>query len=78
MASIFVKRMRGAVAFVGLGVKATPNELDTATPQITSGAGAPSAALADGSLYLRTDAASADDSLYQRIGAAWVALDGAP
>ncbi len=77
MASTFVKRMRGAVAFVGLGVKATPNELDSATPQITSGAGAPSEALADGSLYLQNDGTDATDSLHMRIAGAWVALDGA-
>ncbi len=76
MASTFVKRMRGAVSFVGIGVKATPNEIDTSTPQVTSGAGAPAAALADGSIYLQTDGTDATDSLHMRIAGAWVALDG--
>ena len=75
---LFIQRMRGAVSFVGLGVKSTARELDGVTPTIASGAGAPSAAAPNGSLYMRTDGTNADDSLYQYIAGAWVAIDGAP
>ena len=73
---LFRQRWRGAVSFVGLGIKSNARELDAATPQILSGAGAPSAAVANGSLYIRTDGTNATDSLYQRIAGAWVAYDG--
>jgi len=72
----FVQKMRGPVSFVEVGVKATANELDSATPRITSGTGAPTAALADGSIYFQTDGTDATDSLHMRIAGAWVALDG--
>lgn len=74
----FSQRWRGAISAVGVGVKATARELDADTPKITSGAGVPSEALPDGSIYLRTDAGSAADALYSRIGGAWVAIDGTP
>lgn len=73
---LFRQRWRGAVSFVGLGIKSNARELDAATPQILSGAGAPSATVADGSIYMRTDGTNATDSFYQRIAGAWVAYDG--
>ena len=72
----FVQRWRGACSFVGVGVKATAREVDSDTPQVTSGTGAPSAVLPNGSVYLKTDAADATDSRHMRIAGAWVALDG--
>jgi len=72
---LFAQRFRKAASFVGIGVKANARELDAATPQILSGAGAPTASVADGSLYIRTDGTAANDSLYQRIAGSWAALD---
>jgi hypothetical protein len=74
----FSQRFRGAISAVGVGVKASARELDAVTPQVTSGAGVPSEALPDGSVYLRTDAATAATALYSRIAGAWVAIDGMP
>lgn len=50
--------------------------LGAAGPTITSGAGAPAAVVAKGSVYLRTDGASADEVLYVATDAAgtWVPL----
>ena len=73
---IFRQRWRGACSFVGLGVKAAPAELDSLTPQITSGAGVPSANLPNGSRYMQTDAAGAAAALHMVIGSVWVPLDG--
>jgi len=73
---LFLQRYRGALSMVGLGIKSNARELDAVTPQILSGAGAPSAAVADGSIYMRTDGTNATDSLYQRIAGAWVAYVG--
>lgn len=71
---LFRQRWRGAVSFVGLGIKTIARQPDDATPTITAGPGVPSANAVDGSLYMRLDGTTADDSLYQRIGGAWVAL----
>lgn len=68
----------GSESFTSVGVRPTYRTANSSTPTLTSGAGVPSAAEPDGSLYLRTDGSTADDSLYQRIGGAWVARDGAP
>lgn len=60
------------------GFSDTPGTDDV---RIASGAGEPSdvtQAWANGSMYLRTDAANADQSVYQRIGGSWTPLDGAP
>lgn len=46
-------------------------------PQFTSGEGAPSVDLPNGSLYLRTDAGSSDEAVYARVGGAWVTVAGA-
>lgn len=72
----FVKRMRGAVSFVEVGVKHAADDADDTTPRITSGAGVPASTVADGSIYLRSDSAAADSAIYARIGGAWVAIDG--
>ena len=55
-----------------------PNRLVDVTTVVTltSGAGAPTHAAADGSKYTRTDATNGDDFEYGRIGGAWVALFG--
>ena len=78
MASKFASRHRKPIAAVGLGVRTSKTEIDASTPTITAGAGAPSAAEPNGSIYLRTNAANADEAVYSRIGGSWVALDGAP
>lgn len=71
---LFRQRWRGAVSFVGLGVKSAARELDSATPTITSGAGVPASTPPDGSIYLRNDGVDADTAIYARISGAWVAL----
>ena len=72
----FVKKMRGPVSFVEVGIKHAADDADDTTPRITSGAGVPSQPWANGSIYLRSDASGADTSLYCRIGGLWVAIDG--
>lgn len=71
---LFRQRWRGAVSFVGLGIKSIARLPDEFTATITAGVGVPTANVPDGSLYIRQDGTTADDSLYQRIGGAWVAL----
>lgn len=73
---LFRQRWRGAVSFVGLGIKSNARQSDISTPQILSGAGVPTAVVADGSIYMRNDGTNATDSFYQRIAGAWVAYDG--
>ena len=73
---LFIQRLRGAVSFVGIGIKNAARDLDAATPTITSGTGVPATTPPDGSVYMRTDGTNATDSLYQRIAGAWVAYDG--
>tara|TARA_R110000824_G_C14929815_1_gene648601 strand:+ start:289 stop:525 length:237 start_codon:yes stop_codon:yes gene_type:complete len=77
MALTFQQKERGTWSFNGVGVKATADELDTVTPTITSGAGAPSATEPNGSLYLRNDGGTADLAIYVRQGAAWIVMLGA-
>ena len=43
---------------------------------VSAGAGVPTEAATNGSLYLRTNGTDGDDSLYMRIAGAWVALQG--
>lgn len=76
MASKFAYRYRKPVASVGVGVRTSATEDDASSPTITAGAGAPSAAEPNGSVYLRTDASTAAESVYSRIGGSWVAIDG--
>ena len=76
--SRFASRFRKPIAAVGIGIRTTKLDLDALTPTNTSGDGAPSAAEANGSIYLRKNAANADEAVYSRIGGSWVALDGAP
>ena len=76
MASNFAYRYRKPVASVGVGVRTSATEDDASSPTITAGAGAPSAAEPNGSVYLRTDASTAAESVYCRIGGSWVAIDG--
>ncbi|HNH50048.1 MAG TPA: hypothetical protein PKY30_23615, partial [Myxococcota bacterium] len=65
-------KFRRAISAVGMQIKGSADELDTASPTITSGSGAPSESEPNGSLYLRTGGASGT-ALYRRIGGAWVA-----
>lgn len=76
MALTFIQRLRGAVSFVGVGIKATAREADSSTPQVTSGAGAPGDVLPNGSIYLNTASLTPADSLWMRIGDSWMPLDG--
>ena len=76
MASKFAYRYRKPVASVGVGVRTSATEDDASSPTLTAGAGAPSAAEPNGSVYLRTDASTAAESVYSRIGGSWVAIDG--
>jgi hypothetical protein len=72
--STFAMRWRAALRSVGIGIAPAATTADASVPTITSGSGAPSATVADGSLYLRTDGTDGDDSLYMRISGSWVAL----
>jgi hypothetical protein len=76
----FVKKMRGPVSFVEVGVKTAPNDADDTTPRLTSGAGVPTTTQPPGSLYMRTDAPGIDVGLYVFLagGAGWTAIDGSP
>jgi|TARA_R110002110_G_scaffold22074_3_gene86504 hypothetical protein len=76
MALTFQQKERGTWSFNGVGVKASADELDTVTPTITSGAGAPSATEPNGSLYLRNNGGTADLALYVRQGGAWIVMVG--
>jgi len=75
VASVYAN-LRKVFAATGYVVKVAAGDLVTASPIITSGSGAPSAAQPNGSLYLRTGGSNGDDSLYMRIGGAWKALQG--
>lgn len=70
--SKFAQRLRKATAAVGFGVRSSATQDDADVPTITSGSGTPSAAEADGSLYLRTNGA-----IYNRIGSAWELIGAA-
>lgn len=50
----------------------------TTSPTVSIGAGAPTEASPNGSLYTRTDATNGDDAVYVRVAGAWVAILGAP
>lgn len=63
----------GYVAIATGGVDAMFGNLQVNGVKVTSGAGAPSASDADGSIYLRTDGV-ASTTLYVRAGGAWSAL----
>lgn len=71
------QRENGAWAFVGVGVRPASTTLDSATPTITSGSGAPSSTEPAGSLYLRTDGSTADLLLYVMISTTWTPMVGA-
>jgi len=86
MAATFISRI-GAIASrfrkpvlvqaLGLAPDGAARVADPATiPTVSAGAGAPTEAAPDGSLYLRTDASAGTDAVYSRIGGSWVALDG--
>ena len=74
--SKFAYRYRKGLAATSVGVRQTATTADSSVPTVTSGTGAPSAAEANGSIYLRTDASSAAEAIYSRIGGSWVAIDG--
>lgn len=77
-ASAIAQRFKKAIAATGLVLSPDGAERYdvTAAPSLTAGAGAPTEAGPNGSLYLRTDGTDGDDSLYMRIAGAWVALQG--
>ena len=78
MANAIREGNSGGFAIRKLVIWLTGGEETIATsPTITGRAGAPSDAEPNGSIYLRTDAATADLAVYSRIGGAWVALKGA-
>jgi hypothetical protein len=62
------QNFRRALAMVGIVIRSSADEADTASPTITSGSGVPSAAEPNGSLYMR-----GEGTLYRRIAGAWVA-----
>ena len=74
--SIFAEKYHKALAAVGFGVRSSRTQADADVPTVTSGAGAPSATVPDGSIYLRTDAADAATSIYSRISGSWTPIVG--
>ena len=73
---LFRQRFRGAISFVGIGIKGTPNQTDYSTPRVLSGSGVPTEIIADGSIYLRNDGATAAEAIYTRTAGAWLPVDG--
>lgn len=73
----FRQKFRGILGVLGIGIAPTTSALETAEttaiPTIKSGAGAPSAADANGSLYLRNDGTSTT-TVYLRASSAWTAI----
>lgn len=67
------QNFRRALAMVGIVIRTSADEADSASPSITTGAGAPSAAEPNGSLYLRNDGTTTT-TLYSRVSAAWGSL----
>ena len=65
---------RAGMALVGAVIKPTPGSNVNTSPQIISGAGVPSMAAPEGSVYLRTDSGNSSLTLYVRAGGAWSAL----
>lgn len=65
--------VRTAIACVGVIIKPTATSALSTSPNISSGAGAPSASEPNGSVYLRTDG-TATTTVYQRAAGAWSAL----
>ena len=72
--SAVYENLRKASASVGIAVKSTADADVTAAPTISSGAGAPTSAEPNGSVYLRTDGS---DPLYARSGGSWAVSGGA-
>tara|TARA_R110000737_G_scaffold26147_3_gene44965 strand:+ start:969 stop:1202 length:234 start_codon:yes stop_codon:yes gene_type:complete len=73
----FAQNNKGAWSFNGVGVAPTARTAPASIPTITSGAGAPSAAETNGSVYFRTDGGTADLAIYVRQGGSWVVMLGA-
>lgn len=69
MATLFMSRLRKALAAVGFGVRSSATQSDSACPLITSGSGAASASDPNGSARLRTDGLPE-----YRISGAWKAF----
>ena len=74
--SIFADRYRKAIAAVGIGVRSSATQADSAVPQITSGSGVPTVSTAKGSLYLRTAGSNAATVAYVATDTSgtWTAL----
>ena len=51
-----------------------PQKINNTAAVQTSGSGAPSIGLANGSIYHRTDGSGTTDNLYVRRGGAWVGI----
>lgn len=65
---------RAGMALVGAVIKPTPGAAVATSPAILSGAGVPSMAAPEGSMYLRTDSGNSSLTLYVRAGGAWSPL----
>lgn len=75
MALDIANKFRRALSAVGYQIKGSADELDTTSPTLSSGSGAPSESEPNGSLYLRTGGA-VGTSVYVRVSGAWVAIVG--
>lgn len=67
------ENLRKAIAGVGVVVKTADTDDVTAAATVSAGAGAPTAAEPDGSVYLRSDG-GASTTIYARHGSAWSAI----
>ena len=65
---------RGPAAGVPCFVMSVPQKINNTAAVQTSGSGAPSIGLANGSIYHRTDGSGTTDNLYVRRGGAWVGI----
>lgn len=74
LASKFLKPI--AATALGLSPDGSSRFTGLTAIVVSAGAGAPTEAATDGSLYLRTDGTNGTDSIYMRISGAWVALAG--
>lgn len=61
-------KFRRALSAVGFQIKGSADEVDTTSPTLTSGAGAPTATEPVNSVYIRSDASTLATSLYRSSG----------
>ena len=76
-ADAFPRPLRVPAVIIDLDAEANTELALGSRPGVYVGAGVPTIAAANGSIYRRTDAPDADNFEYGRIGGAWVSLKSA-